>query len=75
LTPDAVAATWSTQASAAESRTRRSRVLSLAAEILFIGLVALLAWRASVSPAIAIAAVGVAWLVAATFELVRWMNR
>jgi hypothetical protein len=75
LTPDAVAATWSTQASAAESRTRRSRVLSLAAEILFIGLVALLAWRASVGPAIAIAAVGVAWLVAATFELVRWMNR
>jgi hypothetical protein len=75
LTPDGVPAAWSGRATAAESRTRRSRVLSLAAEILFIALVALLAWLAGVGPAIAAAAVGGAWLVAATFELVRWMNR
>jgi len=75
FSPDAVAATWPIQATAAESRTRRSRLLSLAAEILFIGLVALLAWRADLGPAVAIAAVGAAWLVAATFELVRRMNR
>ena len=49
--------------------------MPLAAEILFIGLVALLAWLADVGPAVAAAAVGVAWLVAATFELVRWMTR
>lgn len=75
LSPDAIAPPWSARATDTESRTRRSRFASLAAEILFIGLVAVLAWRADVGPVIAAAAVGVAWLVAATFELVRWISR
>lgn len=49
-----------------------SRILLLTAEILFIGLVALLAWLADFGPVLAATAVGVAWLLAATFELVRW---
>jgi hypothetical protein len=46
--------------------------LLLTAEILFIGLVAVLAWLADFGPVLAATAVGVAWLLAATFELVRW---
>jgi hypothetical protein len=49
-----------------------SRILLLTAEILFIGLVAALAWLADLEPVLAATAVGVAWLLAATFELVRW---
>lgn len=74
-TPDSLAAVWGTRTTNAEAQTRRSRLLSLTIEILFIGLVAVLAWRADVGPVVAAAAVGVAWLVAATFELVRWMTR
>jgi excisionase family DNA binding protein len=48
-----------------------SRILTLAAEILFIGLVAFLVWLADVGPAVAVTAVGVAWLLAATFEVAR----
>jgi hypothetical protein len=46
--------------------------LLFSAEILFIGLVAVLAWLADLGPKLAATAVGVAWLLAATFELVRW---
>ena len=74
-TPGTLAAAWGARTTDAETQTRRSRLLSLTIEILFIGLVAVLAWRADVGPAVAAAAVGVAWLVAATFELVRWMTR
>ncbi len=48
-----------------------SRILPLAAEILFIGLVAFLVWLADVGPALAATAVGVAWLLAATLEVAR----
>jgi hypothetical protein len=40
--------------------------------MLFIGLVAFFAWLAELGPALAAAAVGIAWLLAATLELVRW---
>jgi hypothetical protein len=59
---------------ATDSRVSRSRILRLAAEILFIGLAALLAWLADLGPALAATAVGVAWLLAATFEVVRWRS-
>jgi hypothetical protein len=57
------------------SQTPRSRFVSLALEIAFIGVVAVLAWLAGAGPVVAASAVGVAWLVAATFELVRWLTR
>jgi len=47
-------------------------MLILGAEMLFIGLSALLAWFAGLGPVLAATAVGVAWLLAAAFELVRW---
>lgn len=50
----------------------RSRMLILGAEMLFIGLSALLAWFAGLGPVLTATAVGVAWLLAAAFELVRW---
>jgi hypothetical protein len=62
------------QSTATKLRGSRSRVLLLAAEMLFIGLAAVLAWLADLGPALAATAVGVAWLVAATFELVRWRS-
>jgi hypothetical protein len=43
--------------------------------MLFIGLAAFLAWLTDLGPALAATAVGVAWLLAATFELVRWRSR
>jgi hypothetical protein len=55
-----------------DARVSGSRILLLTAEILFIGLVAVLAWLADFGPVLAATAVGVAWLLAATFELVRW---
>jgi excisionase family DNA binding protein len=57
---------------ATEVRGSRFRVLLVAAEMLFIGLAAVLAWLADLGPALAATAVGIAWLIAATFELVRW---
>lgn len=50
------------------------RMLSLAVEILFIGVVACLAWLADVGPVFAAGAVAIAWLVAATFEVARWLR-
>jgi hypothetical protein len=61
---------------AAESATAmakpRPRLLPLAAEMLFIVLVALLVWLADIRVAIAVAAVAVAWVLAAVFEFARW---
>ncbi len=62
------------QPTAAEVRGSRSRVLVVAAEMLFIGLTAVLAWLADLGPALAATAVGIAWILAATFELVRWLR-
>jgi excisionase family DNA binding protein len=59
-------------ATSTDSRLSGSRILLLIAEILFIGLVAFLAWLADFGPVLAATAVGAAWLLAATFELVRW---
>jgi hypothetical protein len=42
--------------------------------MLFIGLAAFLAWLADLGPALAAATVGIAWLLAATFEFVRWRS-
>jgi hypothetical protein len=69
-----IATGWTTQAMNATQRSPRTRLVSLALEILFIGLVAFFAWLADLGPALGAAAVGVAWLVAATFELVRWLS-
>jgi hypothetical protein len=60
---------------ASDARLSRSRILLLTAEMLFIGLAAFLAWLTDLGPALAATAVGVAWLLAATFELVRWRSR
>jgi hypothetical protein len=70
-----IATGWTTQAMTAAQRSPRTRLVSLALEILFIGLVAFFAWLADLGPALGAAAVGVAWLVAATFELVRWLSK
>jgi hypothetical protein len=59
-------------ATSTDSRVSGSRILLLTAEVLFIGLVAFLAWLADFGPILAATAVGAAWLLAATFELVRW---
>jgi hypothetical protein len=59
-------------ATSTDSRVSGSRILLLTAEVLFIGLVAFLAWLADFGPVLAATAVGAAWLLAATFELVRW---
>jgi hypothetical protein len=72
---EATATPWSPQAAGPMSQTPRSRIVSLALEIAFIGVVAVLAWLAGAGPVVAASAVGVAWLVAATFELVRWLTR
>jgi hypothetical protein len=51
-----------------------SRILIFVAEMLFIGLAALLAWLAGLGPVLAATVVGVAWVIAAAFELVRWRD-
>jgi excisionase family DNA binding protein len=53
-------------------RVSRSRILVLVAEMLFIGLAALLAWLAGLGPVLAASAVAVAWLITAALELARW---
>lgn len=65
----------SPRASSPGTKSQRPRLIPFALEILFIGLVAFLAWLADLGPVSGAAAVGVAWLVAATFELVRWISR
>jgi hypothetical protein len=57
-----------------DSRASRPRILFLTLEMLFIGVVALLAWVADLGPVLAAATVGVAWLLAATLELARWRH-
>ena len=74
-TGEAVATGWGTRASSAGEQSRRPRLIPFIFEILFIGLVAFLAWLADLDPVLGAIAVGVAWLVAATFELVRWIGR
>jgi excisionase family DNA binding protein len=59
---------------AADSRVSRSRILLLAVELLFIGLAAFLAWLSDLGPVLAATTVAIAWLLAATFELVRWRS-
>jgi excisionase family DNA binding protein len=73
--PEAIPPRWSTRATAMEPLSGRTRVLSLAAELLFIGLVAFLAWLADLGPALGAATVAGAWVVAATFEVLRWKGR
>jgi excisionase family DNA binding protein len=73
--PGAILPRLSSRATAMEPPSGRSRVLSLAAELLFIGLVAVLAWLADLGPALGAAAVAGAWVVAATFEVLRWKGR
>jgi hypothetical protein len=68
----AVDPSWATRSMAAGKPARRTPLLPLALEIVFIGVVALLAWLADVGPLLAAASVGVAWLAAATFEVARW---
>jgi excisionase family DNA binding protein len=63
-----------TRSPASDSRVSRSRILLLAAELLFIGLAAFLAWLADLGPVLAATAVAIAWLLAATLELVRWRS-
>ena len=75
LPPHAIPPQWLTGATAMYPPSKRSRILSLAAELLFICLVAFLAWLADLGPAVGAAAVAVAWLVAATFEVLRWKGR
>jgi hypothetical protein len=55
-----------------ESRMRPSRILLLAGEMLFIAVVALMAWLADIGPALSVIAIAAAWLLAATFEFIRW---
>jgi hypothetical protein len=75
FSPEGIPPQWPRRATASEPPSKRSRILSLAAELLFIGLVAFLAWLADLSPAVGAAAVAVAWVVAATFEVLRWKGR
>jgi hypothetical protein len=55
-----------------EPRTRPSRILLLSGEMLFIAVVALMAWLADIGPALSVIAIAAAWLFAATFEFIRW---
>jgi excisionase family DNA binding protein len=75
LGQESMAPPFSARPGTADARVSRSRIAFLIAEMLFIGLAAFLAWLADLGPALAAAAVGIAWLVAATFELVRWRTR
>jgi hypothetical protein len=59
---------------AADSRVSWFRILLLAGELLFIGLAAFLAWLADLSPVLAATTVAIAWLLAATLELMRWRS-
>ena len=59
---------------AGDSRVSGSRILLLAVELLFIGLAAFLAWLADLGPVLAATTVAIAWLLAATLELVRWRS-
>jgi excisionase family DNA binding protein len=59
---------------AADARVSRFRILLLAVELLFIGAAAALAWLADLGPVLAATTVAIAWLLAATFELVRWRS-
>jgi hypothetical protein len=59
---------------AADSRVSWFRILLLAGELLFIGLAAFLAWLADLGPALAATTVAIAWLLAATLELMRWRS-
>jgi excisionase family DNA binding protein len=72
LGPPDMGAPLPAKATSTDSRIPGSRILLLIAEILFIGVVAFLAWLADFGPVLAATAVGAAWLLAATFELLRW---
>lgn len=74
-TGETVAPALANRAMSAGAEWRPPRFMPLALEIVFIGVVALLAWLANLGAVLGAAAVGVAWLVAATFELARWMRR
>jgi excisionase family DNA binding protein len=71
---DETNALLSKRRTASGSGLSRSRILLLTVEMLFIGLAAFLAWLADLGPALAAATVGIAWLLAATFEFVRWRS-
>jgi excisionase family DNA binding protein len=71
---DYMGAPMPARAPAADSRVSRSRILLLAVELLFIGLAAFLAWLADLGPVLAATTVAIAWLLAATLELVRWRS-
>jgi hypothetical protein len=70
--PEDMVSGWPTKGTETEFHAPWSRLVPVAAEMLFIGTVAVLAWLADVRVEVAVAAVGVAWMLAATIEFVRW---